>query len=187
MKERWGFFFIFLGGFFFSAAAAHDAAKINSSRGIDVRLARTGGQLGAQCVERKQAPRQGAASTQLRPGTGVSLSFGASTAFPHACFAMLLMTAIVVALQSQHTLASRSLAATTQRLLPRHPRHVISGQMFSEGGGRGSSPPRGSFSFAIGCLFCRWKNNAAGCCEATVGNRFARGRTLTVNKFTHEQ
>lgn len=104
----------FFGGFF-SAAAAHDAAKINSSQGIDVRLARTGGQLGARCVERKQAPPQDAASTQLRPGTCVSLSFGASTAFTHACFAMLLMTAIVVALQSQHPLTSRSLAATTQR------------------------------------------------------------------------
>lgn len=111
MKERRGVFF----GGFFSAAAAHDAAKINSSQGIDVRLARTGGQLGARCVERKQAPPQDAASTQLRPGTCVSLSFGASTAFTHACFAMLLMTAIVVALQSQHPLTSRSLAATTQR------------------------------------------------------------------------
>lgn len=146
MKERWGGFF----GGFFSAAAAHDAAKINSSRGIDVRLARTGGQLGAQCVERKQAPPRDAASTQLRPGTCVSLSFGASTAFTHACFAMLLMTAIVVALQSQHTLTSRSLAATTQ-LLTCHPRRVISGQMFSEEGGRSSSSPRRSGAcFAAG-------------------------------------
>lgn len=94
-------FFLF---FLFFSAAAHVAAKINSSRGIDVRLARTGGQLGAHCVERKQPPLQDVPSTQSQPRTCVALSSGASRAFAHASFATLLMTAIVVALQSQHTL-----------------------------------------------------------------------------------
>lgn len=42
------------------------------------------------------------------------------------------------------------------------------------------------FFLSTGRLFCCCKNNAAGCCTGTVGNRFARGRTLTVNKFAHE-
>lgn len=41
-------------------AAAHDAAKINASQRANVRVARSGGVLGAQCVERKQPPPQDA-------------------------------------------------------------------------------------------------------------------------------
>lgn len=164
---------------FFPPAAAHDAAKINSLRGIDVRLVRTGGQLGAQCVERKQPPPQDAPDTQLRPRTCVSLSFGASRAFTHACFATLLMRMIVVALQSQHTLTSRRPRRDTTRVT-RSKSYL--GRCFSEEG-----DPISPSLLASGACFAAAKNNAAGCCKGTVGNRFARGRMLTVNKFTHEQ
>lgn len=159
MKECWCFFF---------SAAAHDAAKINSSPGTDVRLARTGGQLGAQCVERKQPPPQDVPRTQPQPRTCVALSSGASRAFAHAGFAALLMAATVVALQSQHTLTAWIPIAFFWRKVSVF---FISMQVF----------------LGIAGLFCCCKNNADGCCKVTVGNRFARGRMLTVNKFTQEQ
>lgn len=46
-------------------AAAHDAAKINFSQRANVRLARSGGVLGAQCVERKQPPPQDAPAAHI--------------------------------------------------------------------------------------------------------------------------
>lgn len=46
-------------------AAAHDAAKINVSQQANVRLARSGGALGAQCMERKQPPPQDAPAAHI--------------------------------------------------------------------------------------------------------------------------
>lgn len=47
------------------SATAHDAAKINASQRANVRLARSGGVLRAQCVERKQPPPQGAPTAHM--------------------------------------------------------------------------------------------------------------------------
>lgn len=46
-------------------AAAHDAAKINISQRANVTLARSGGVLGARCVERKQPPPQDAPAAHI--------------------------------------------------------------------------------------------------------------------------
>ena len=139
MKECCCFFL-----FFFCCRTRGSKNKLLT--GINVRLARTGGQLGAQCVERKQPPPQDVPSTQPQPRTCVAFSCGASRAFAHAGFETLWMTVIVVAHQSQRRLTPWSLVELLEEGICFLQLHA---DLFWHGRLR----------------------KAAGCCKGTVGNR----------------
>lgn len=64
--------------------AAHDAAKINVSQRANVILPRSGGALGAQCVERKQPPPQDTPAAHILYPKPLFL-FPSEHPKPHSC------------------------------------------------------------------------------------------------------